>query len=127
MSEDDDNRLDAITRRYGEVIIDARFAPSEAQGSIEIWFSSGRVRLFDDGRYCCEERFFSTDDDLSLMKGETLVRVEVADGPTERKSDGQHEVQFMRLVTDRATYVIASHNDHNGYYEGIEIAAEEIA
>jgi hypothetical protein len=80
------------------------------------------IRMFDDGQSCCESRYMRTDDDLSHYVGAKLVGAETASAPSQTGEYGEeHEVQFLKVQTDRGTFTMASHNEHNGYYGGFLI------
>ena len=82
-------------------------------------FENGsKGKLWDDGRSCCESRYMRTDDDLSHYIGSTLLGAEVSPAPNETYEYGEHEVQFLRVKTDRGIITFSSHNEHNGYYGG---------
>jgi hypothetical protein len=83
-----------------------------------------RLRLWDDGQSCCESRYMQTDDDLPYYIGAKFVSAEVRDGgSTESEYGDAHEIQFLVVTTDRGTFSMASHNEHNGYYGGFWITA----
>ena len=83
-----------------------------------------RLRLQDSGQSCCEHRYMQTDDDLPYYIGAKFVSAEVRDGgSTEDEWGERHEIQFLVVTTDRGTFSMASHNEHNGYYGGFWITA----
>ncbi len=84
----------------------------------------GRLRLWDDGRSCCEHRYMSAEDDLAGCVGGKLVGIELRDGPHPEEEGDVHECEFLHVITDRMTAVISNHNEHNGYYGGFCIRAE---
>lgn len=92
---------------------------------MSIAFSDGStLRLRDEGQSCCESRYMTCDDDLSSFVGARIRNIELADGPEETGEYGEcHEVQFIRVDTTAGTIVVASHNEHNGYYGGFSIEA----
>jgi hypothetical protein len=76
----------------------------------------------DQGQSCCEHRYMRTDDDLDSFVGDTLVGIQVKDAPDEVDEYGEtHEVQFLEINTNRGTFTVANHNEHNGYYGGFSI------
>ena len=81
------------------------------------------VQIFDDGQSCCEHRYMQTDDDLPAYVGRTFLRAEVRDAPNEPYEYGDHEVQFLVIVTDSGNISFANHNEHNGYYGGFSMVA----
>lgn len=88
-------------------------------------FADGsKMKLSDEGQSCCEARYMQTDDDLDSFVGATLLGAEIKDGPeVEDESSEVHEVQFLEVKTDRGSFTMASHNEHNGYYGGFCIWA----
>lgn len=96
--------------------------------SLKFEFTDGRkIRLFDDGQSCCESRYMTTDDDLSEFAGAKLLDMELKTGPNiEDEYGNDHEVQFLEVKTDKGSFVMSSHNEHNGYYGGFAIVAEVI-
>ena len=82
------------------------------------------MRLADEGQSCCENRYMSTDDDLSDFIGGTLLDAEIKAAPDETDEWGQvHEVQFLEVRTSKGSFTMASHNEHNGYYGGFYLVA----
>lgn len=89
-------------------------------------FTDGtHLKMYDDGQSCCENRYMSTDDDLTEYAGAKLLDFELKDAPNVSDEYGDHEVQFLDVVTDKGTFQMASHNEHNGYYGGFWIVARE--
>jgi hypothetical protein len=85
--------------------------------SLNLFFEEGiGIRIYDDGQSCCERRYMTTDDDLKYFIGSDLKAVEIGDGPTTKDEDGEHEIQFLKVITSRGVFTIATHNEHNGYY-----------
>lgn len=80
-------------------------------------FEGGRViRVYDDGQSCCESRYMRTDDNLSEFTGAKLLDMELKDAPEIEHEYGVHEVQFLEVKTDKGSFVMSNHNEHNGYY-----------
>lgn len=98
-----------------------RIVPLEAAVLVE--FDEGTVlKLRDDGQSCCESRYVTTDDDLAAYSGAKLIDIELADAPSVEDEYGEeHEVQFLRIHTDKGVAVFETHNEHNGYYGGFWI------
>ena len=96
--------------------------------ALHFTFDGGsKIKLFDDGQSCCEERYMTTDDDLSYYIGSQLLDAEIKEAPSVQDEDGEHEVQFLEIVTSRGAFVMETHNIHNGYYGGFLIRAEQEA
>lgn len=91
---------------------------------LQIQFTDGRkLIVYDDGQSCCETRYMSTDDELSSLSGEVFVGLEKKSAPNISDEYGEHEVEFLDIITNRSRAQIANHNEHNGYYGGFWIAA----
>ncbi len=91
-------------------------------------FSGGhRMKLYDAGQSCCENRYMRTDDDLSYYVGATLLGATVEDAPEGSAGDDisheVHEVQFLHVKTSKGTFTMSTHNEHNGYYGGFYVVA----
>lgn len=85
------------------------------------------LSIWDNGQSCCEERYMRTDDDLAYYVGSTLMEIEIRAAPNEPDQYGEHEVQFLAVKTSKGIFVLANHNEHNGYYGGFWIAARIVA
>ena len=81
------------------------------------------LSIRDDGQTCCESRYMVTDDDLPYYAGATLLSVEISDAPNQEDEYGDHEVQFLRVNTNKGTFVLSNHNEHNGHYSGFAMIA----
>ena len=80
------------------------------------------IKMFDAGQSCCESRYMTCDDTLSEYEGANLldIKIESADSTSDEIGD-EHEIEFLKLVTDRGIITISNHNVHNGYYGGFSI------
>lgn len=87
-------------------------------------FDNGRKVCFrDGGQDCCEERFMTCDDEISLLEDHRLLGVVLKDGPN--IPDGEeHEIQFLEIQTDAGFVTITNHNRHNGYYGGFSLVCD---
>ena len=91
---------------------------------LRIKFSDGSgIRVFDDGQCCCEERYMTTDDILSDYVGAKLSGMEIKDAPSTEEGLYCHDVQFLEVQTDRGSFTMSSHNEHNGFYAGFSLRA----
>jgi hypothetical protein len=89
---------------------------------LEITFSDGQLVIWDDGRNCCENRYMTTDDDLSSFVGAKLLGYEaVAVDDTKTEYDECHEQMFVKVETTKGTITLVTHNEHNGYYGGFDV------
>ena len=113
--------VEAVQAAMGKTIT----ALSLTDDQLRFEFEDGsRLRLQDSGQSCCEHRYMQTDDDLPYYIGAKFVSAEVRDGgSTEGEYGDTHEIQFLVVTTDRGTFSMASHNEHNGYYGGFWITA----
>jgi hypothetical protein len=87
-------------------------------------FDDGKLRVFDDGQSCCENRYMVTDDDLPYFAEAILIELTVEDGPElVGEYDESHDQQFLHVKTSKGSFTMSNHNEHNGYYGGFSIAA----
>lgn len=94
--------------------------------TVLVQFTDGTgIKIYDDGQSCCEHRYLVGDDRLSEFTGAILLDIEVADAPNVGAGYDRHEVQFLRLHTDKGIVVFSNHNEHNGYYGGFLIQIDE--
>lgn len=84
------------------------------------------IKIFDDGQSCCEARYISCDDDVSVLIGEKLSKVESKDGDTTDDDWQVHETIFIEVATDKDHITFCNHNEHNGYYGGFGLSVTEI-
>ena len=85
-----------------------------------------KIRIFDDGQSCCENRYIHTDDDLSAFIPSKLISVALREAPSIEDEYGKHEVQFLIIKTSLGEFTLETHNEHNGYYGGFWVVAEPI-
>lgn len=97
-----------------------------SDNTLSIVLVDGAVLAFsDNGQDCCEHRYMTCDDDLDGWTGAKLIaarirRVDNAEA-TDNSHDDVHEIQFLRIATDRGDIVVCTHNEHNGYYGGFNV------
>jgi len=85
------------------------------------------LQLWDGGQSCCELRYMTTDDNLLEFSNCKLIKIEVKDGGSKEEDDyGEHEIQFLEITTDKGSFQMVNHNEHNGYYGGFWIQAKII-
>lgn len=82
-------------------------------------------RFYDDGQSCCEARYMRSDDKPEEFVGAEFRGAELAGAPSIDDQYGEHEVQFLRILTDRGVFVASNHNEHNGYYGGFCVHVDE--
>jgi len=85
-----------------------------------------KIRIFDDGQSCCENRYIHTDDDLSAFVPSKLISVSLRKAPSIEDEYGEHEVQFLIIKTSLGEFTLETHNEHNGYYGGFWVVAKPI-
>ena len=94
------------------------------ESRLRILLRGGReLVVWDDGQSCCELRYMTTDDDLSVHVGAELRAVEERAAPNREDEYGEHEVQFLVVTTSAGQFTIETHNEHNGYYGGFWLKA----
>jgi hypothetical protein len=100
-------------------VIKALSLDEEDDGHLNLDFEDGTgIRIYDDGRSCCEARFMTTDDDLPSFVGAAFTGCRVQDGGTTKEDYETKEVQFLLVDTSKGTFTVTTHNEHNGYYGG---------
>jgi hypothetical protein len=115
-----DSRGKLIEQSKDKVIID--LAVSKDRFGIKFKDGTSLV-LEDDGQSCCEQRYMTCEDKLDEFTGSKFVSVEIRDGNgiAGEHEDGEHEIQFMIIKTDKGDITVTNHNEHNGYYGGFSI------
>jgi hypothetical protein len=89
-----------------------------------ILFADIALKLQDTEPFCCESRYFHTDDDLASFVGQRFMGFEIRDGPTEDIRGDNKESQFLLISTDRGVCTVVAYVLHGGYYGGFQITAE---
>jgi hypothetical protein len=107
----------------GKDVADGPF--SMRKDNLVFTFSDGsKLRVWDGGQQCCEERFITCDDDLSSFKGAKFQRMEIREGGykhDEETEDDSHEFDFLIVTTSKGSFTCETHNINNGYYSGFDI------
>lgn len=88
--------------------------------------NSPPIRIYDASQSCCENRYMICDDYSDEFVGSTLIDVKLEGAPSIECEYGDHEVQFLKLVTDRGIITVSNHNEHDGYYGGFYIDWETV-
>lgn len=113
--------VDAVKSAIGKIIQEVKLEDDE----LIFDFTDGtHLKMFDDGQSCCEDRYMKTDDDLSIYAGSKLLDFELKDAPSQEDDYCEHDIQFLDVKTDKGTFQMANHNEHNGYYGGFWIVAK---
>lgn len=119
--------LDAFMKVVGKKIMDVRLQNDVLFMSFG---SQGALYITDEGQSCCENRYITTDDKLEDYVGGNLLNIEVKPVPVpmlenrdpEDYSD-VHDIEFVEISTTKGSFVLVTHNEHNGYYGGFSIQA----
>jgi hypothetical protein len=108
----------SIGKRISDVVV--------INENLLISFEDGtKLNVFDGGQSCCEHRYMTVDDDLSTHIGERFLSARTVSAPDVVDDDLEtHEVEFLEITTDKDSFKIANHNEHNGYYGGFDIEAK---
>ena len=116
-----EDTVKAFQSRVGKTILSIKLEDD----TLKFVFDDGtKLNLHDDGQSCCESRYMTCDDDLTVYTDATLDGAEVADAPSVAgKYDAEHEVQFLKVKTSKGVFTVETHNEHNGYYGGFWIVA----
>jgi hypothetical protein len=114
--------VEAHLKAQGKSISEISFSDEK----LVLKFTDGTgIKIFDDGQSCCESRYMTTDDDIQSFVGAKFLNAELRDAPNIPDDYGDHEVQFLLINTDKGTFTMESHNEHNGYYGGFGIVIRE--
>lgn len=92
---------------------------------IQITLEGDVVLRLRDTQSCCERRYFHVDDDLTYYHGAKLLDVVLARWSEDERENSSHEAVFLDLHTSRGVLSICAHNEHNGWYGGFGIWAED--
>jgi hypothetical protein len=123
MLKDNSKIVKLYNESIGKIIKSAEIEENE----LRIVFSDGKeIVIYDNGQSCCEDRYMSTDDNLSEFKGHALKKIELKNGDGTESDWGEHEILFLEITTDKGFFQIVNHNEHNGYYGGFSIEIKEL-
>jgi hypothetical protein len=128
MLSNNDETIETLNTAIGKTISDA-YVDDDCYidgGLIMKFTDETGIMIYDDGRSCCEHRYIHTDDDLSHYSGAMFKGVELKDAPEIEDEYGFHEVQFLIINTDKGSFTLETHNEHNGYYSGFYMKARHI-
>jgi hypothetical protein len=92
----------------------------DVEGNFLYFEFDGGLQLFvsDMGQSCCESRYMRTDDDLMYYVGGKLLGKEIR---LVAPIEDYHEIAFLVIKTSKGQFTMSNHNEHNGYYGGIDI------
>jgi len=113
----------SAAKYYGRKITAARLEPDVGDaGQFVIEFENGTViALSDERQFCCENRYLHTEDDPEVLVGGTLRVIEELSYADTEEDGEYHEIVFLKIGTDKATIILETHNEHNGYYGGLAL------
>ena len=115
--------LDAFMKVVGKKIMDVRLQNDVLFMSFG---SQGSLYITDEGQSCCENRYITTDDKLEDYVGGNLLNIEIKPVPIPTLADDSdecHDIEFVEISTTKGSFVLVTHNEHNGYYGGFSIQA----
>lgn len=125
-----EDSVNALRSVIGKTIDSIELRTHNDEDSIFITTKEGeQIRLYDGGQSCCESRYARTDDDLSYHVGATIVNFETRAAAEVAKGEddyGEHEIEFLLIITSKGVITVANHNEHNGYYGGFYVKAEKM-
>lgn len=88
-------------------------------GDLVFCFEDARpMAIYDKASLCCERRWMTCDDSLDEFKGHLLIGVELLDESTKKTEYEEEDSLFLRIITDKGSFRVCMHNEHNGYYGG---------
>lgn len=102
-------------------------AVSLEDDALTLLLRCGKTVTFRDMQpSCCEKRYLRTEDDIQAVVGLKLRKIELSSVFVDEDSRGDvHEVCFLKLEFDSWGHItLCSHNEHNGYYGGIDLIVE---
>lgn len=115
---------------YGKRIASVSFVEKDEDYKTElhIGFDDGAIiRLWDDGQSCCESRYMTCDDDVGVLVGGALRRIEAKNYVEKDADHGDcHDEVFVEIATDTAFITLVNHNQHNGYYGGFGLSIDVV-
>jgi hypothetical protein len=116
-----------IAASVGKQIIKCELVKEYEHDGLLLGFADGTgIELWDDGQSCCEDRYMHTDDALTEFVGTTFLGAEEREAPdVDDDTYGVHEVAFLVVKTSLGDFTIETHNEHNGYYGGFYLIAEQ--
>ena len=109
---------------YGKVIESAELGDR----SLYLTFVGGlKIAISDYSYICCEHRYITCDDNLLDLVGGVLQQIELVRAPGMVNTDGdEHDIMFVKVITNQHSVTLCSHNEHNGCYGGFDIAVHAV-
>lgn len=116
--------VELIKKVFGQKIKSVRL--DEEVNALRFEMEDGtRFRMSDEGQSCCESRYMRTDDKLEEFTGATLIDAEIKPGPEVETDYDVHEIEFLEVKTDKGSFTVTNHNEHNGYHGGFSLTVQE--
>lgn len=84
------------------------------KGCYPHWETPQEIRIWDANQQCCEARYITTDDDLTTVSGQYIKEINI-------KPINPDEA-CLEIKTNKGCITFFTHNDHNGYYGGFDLA-----
>jgi hypothetical protein len=92
--------------------------------SLRFVFEDGStMRLSDEGQSCCESRYLTFEGNLEDYVGAEFKMAKFRDEYDGNAEYNEHEIQPVEIETDKGSFIVEHHNEHNGYYGGFWIVA----
>lgn len=118
-----ESTVNAIKESLNKKITDLKL--DKEKNKFVITFEGGDVlTLRDDGQSCCESRYMTCDDDLPYFIGAKFLSIDEKDGGEFEHEYDTHEIRFIEIKTDKGSFQLVNHNEHNGYYGGFYLTAK---
>jgi hypothetical protein len=87
--------------------------------------NEGELLLWDESDECCSKHSLTCDDpDTSFFHGASLLGFTVGEYKSIEDDYDSHDVRFVDIVTSKGVLSFCGHNEHNGYYSGIDIVGK---
>lgn len=105
----------------GKTIVEMTFMLS----TLYILFDDSKLAITNDDPDCCANKYLVCDDALDFASGRVfqgLLRKTAPANYDYSGSNDAHEIAFGEIVTSGGVVQLTAHNEHNGYYGGIDFA-----
>lgn len=97
----------------------------QVEPNLTIYFTDDvMLTMWDDNWQCCEKRWLHSDDNPADLVGATLMDIQMEEGVDDEGEVHIVESQFIRILTDKAPFVVTAYNQHTGAYAGIVVKAK---
>ena len=92
--------------------------------TLHIAFNSKTLSFTNDYASYCAVKYLVCDDELEFAKGAEFIGVVYKEGKVDDSQGQSHETAFADIITSKGVVQLAAHNEHNGYYGGIDFVIE---